>query len=109
MEPRPSLDQQAKPLPPPPPTDIEQVELQVLPAGLPVTIQRPPGSADPDGAEEVEVDTPLPLGVKLTGYRFLNLTVLLSFGLAKFVLSLQGQSIAPTGLDWVAGSVLAAM
>ncbi|KAI0247203.1 hypothetical protein BJV78DRAFT_952521 [Lactifluus subvellereus] len=97
------------PRPPPPPADVEQVELQVLPAGLPATVEPPPGNADPDDLEENEVDAPPPLGVKLTGYRLLNLAVLLAFGVAKFVLSLQGQSVAPTGLDWIAGSMLTAI
>ncbi|KAH9976598.1 hypothetical protein BGW80DRAFT_1289292, partial [Lactifluus volemus] len=35
--------------------------------------------------------------------------ILLGFGLAKFVLSLQGLSVAPAGLEWVAGSALAAL
>jgi hypothetical protein len=93
MESRLSLDRQAT-TPPPPSIDIEQVEPQALSVGL---------------LEENEVDAPLPFGVKLTGYRFVNLTVVLSYGIAKFVLSLQGQSVAPTALDWVAGSVLAAL
>lgn len=95
----------------PPPADVEHVELQVLPAGLPTTTEpsQAPGNADPDDPEENEVDALLPLGVKLTGYRLLNLVVLLGIGLFKFILSLQGQSIAPTGLEWVGGSVLAAL
>ncbi|KAH9996398.1 hypothetical protein BJV74DRAFT_287864 [Russula compacta] len=95
----------------PPPADVEHLELQVLPATLPTTMEpsQAPGYADPDDPEENEVHTSLPLGVKLTGYRLLNLVVLLGIGLFKFILSLQGQSIAPTGLEWVGGSVLAAL
>jgi hypothetical protein len=94
---------------PPLPTDIEHIEPQILPVGLPVPIEPPPGSADPDNPEQNEVDGQLPLGVKLTGYRSLNLAVLLAFGLSKFILSLRGQSVAPNALDWVAGTVLAVL
>jgi hypothetical protein len=110
MEPGPSQVATTLPSPPPPTgTDVEHVELQVLPAGLPATVEPPPGNGDADNTEENEVDTPPPLGVKLTGYRLLNLVVLLAFGAAKFVLSLQGQSVAPTGLDWISGSMLACL
>ena len=93
----------------PPPAAAQHIELQVLPAALPTTTELPPGNGDPDDPEENEVDASLPLGVKLTAYRLLNLVVLLAIGLAKFILSLKGQSIAPSGLEWVGGSVLAAL
>ncbi len=51
--------------------------------------------------------TPPPLGVKLTGYRLLNMTTVFSFGIAKGILTYMGQSTAPTTLDWVAGALLA--
>ena len=92
---------------PPPPAHVEHIELQVLPAAAPTTAAEP--NADPEDPEENEADVPVPLGVKLTAYRLLNLVVILSMGLAKFILSLKGQSVAPTGLEWVAGSVLAAL
>jgi len=95
--------------PPPPPADVEDIELQVLPAAAPTIPEPPPGNADPDGPEENEVDAPVPLGVKLTAYRLLNLVIILALGLAKFILSLKGQAAAPTGLEWVAGSVFAAL
>ena len=50
-----------------------------------------------------------PLGVKLTCYRLLNLTTLLSFGIIKGILTYMGQSTAPTTLDWISGSLLAAV
>jgi|SRR6266851_3150435 len=95
----------------PPPAAAQHIELQVLPAALPTTTELPPGSGDPDDPEENEVDASksLLLGVKLTAYRLLNLVVLLAIGLAKFILSLKGQSVAPSGLEWVGGSVLAAL
>jgi hypothetical protein len=49
----------------------------------------------------------LPLGVKLTAYRLLNMSVIFSFGLAKGILTYMGQSVAPTTLDWIAGALLA--
>ena len=53
----------------------------VSPTRLPTTTRAPPGNADPD---ENRVDASLPLGVKLTGYRSLNLLVLLGIGLVLF-------------------------
>lgn len=52
--------------------------------------------------------TPPPLGVKLTVYRMLNMTILLSFGIIKAILTYKGKSAAPTTLDWVSGTLLAA-
>jgi len=51
--------------------------------------------------------TPPPLGVKLTGYRLVFMTTAFSFGTIKTILTYVGQSIAPTTLDWVAGTFLA--
>jgi len=51
---------------------------------------------------------PPPLGVKLTVYRLLNLTIF-SIGVTKAILSYKGQSIAPTTLDWIGGALLAAV
>ena len=48
-----------------------------------------------------------PLGVKLTGYRLLNMTTVFSFGIIKAILTYMGQSTAPTTLDWVSGALLA--
>jgi len=46
--------------------------------------------------------TPPPLGVKLTGYRVIFITIVSFFGTVKTILSYKGgQSIAPTILDWV--------
>jgi len=50
--------------------------------------------------------TSLPLGVKLTVYRLVLMTTVLSFGAAKSILTYKGQSIAPTTLDWVSGAFL---
>jgi hypothetical protein len=51
-------------------------------------------------------DPPPPLGVKLTGYRLLNMSVVFAFGITKAILTYMGQSVAPTTLDWVAGVLL---
>jgi hypothetical protein len=60
-----------------------------------------------DGAwDEDERREPPPLGAKLTGYRLLNLGVILIFGVIKAAL---GLSSALTTLDWVAGVSLAIM
>ncbi|KAH9068043.1 hypothetical protein EDB83DRAFT_675603 [Lactarius deliciosus] len=57
-------------------------------------------SADMDAA-------PPPLGVNLTGYRLLNMTIVFSFGITKGILTYMGQSTAPTTLDWIGGALLA--
>ncbi|KAH9987645.1 hypothetical protein BJV74DRAFT_885551 [Russula compacta] len=48
-----------------------------------------------------------PLGVKLTGYRLLNMIVILVFGIWKAVASYRGESIISTTLDWVGGTLMA--
>jgi hypothetical protein len=53
--------------------------------------------------------TPPPLGVKLTAYRLVFMLTVLSFGTVKTILTYMGQSIAPTTLDWVAGTFLTAV
>jgi len=50
--------------------------------------------------------TPPPLGAKLTVYRLVFMTTVLSFGAVKSILAYKGQSIAPTTLDWVSGTFL---
>jgi hypothetical protein len=52
---------------------------------------------------------PPPLGVKLTGYRLVFMVTVLLFGTVKTILTYMGQSIAPTTLDWVAGTFLTAV
>lgn len=56
---------------------------------------------------DVLVDAAPPLGVKLTVYRLLNMTTMLSFCFAKGILAYKGLSTVPTTLDWVSGGVLA--
>jgi hypothetical protein len=50
---------------------------------------------------------PPPLGVKLTGYRLLNMSAVFVFGITKAILTYMGQSSVPTTLDWVSGAFLA--
>jgi len=81
--------------------------------GAECPIRRPPErqKSDQEGYGDnrsADMDaTPPPLGVKLTGYRLLNMTTVFSFGIAKGILTYMGQSTAPTTLDWVAGALLA--
>jgi len=42
-----------------------------------------------DDPEESDKDSPLPLGAKLPGYRLLNIVVIFTIGVAKFILSLE--------------------
>ena len=44
--------------------------------------------------------------VKVTGYRLLNIFIITIVVAWKAVLSYQGQSVAPTTLDWITGGVL---
>ena len=85
---------------------VNGAELQVLRHGLPVPLE-PLGNTDPVDPDENEVDAPLPLGVRLTWYRLLNMAVLFAYGVSKFILLLQGQPIALTGLEWVVVLLLA--
>jgi len=48
-----------------------------------------------------------PLLVKVTGYRLLNVIVILAFGLSKGVMEYTGRSLVSTTLDWIMGVVLA--
>jgi len=87
-----------------------RVESQVVPASYTPATGLPPGNTntyldDPEEDDEAH-DAPLSLRVKLTGYRLLNILIIFTIGLAKFILSLNGQSVAPTGLEWAGGSVL---
>ena len=59
--------------------------------------------------EERNDDTAPPLGVKLTVYRLLNMTTMISFCFAKGILTYKGLSTVPTTLDWISGGVLAAV
>ena len=86
------------------------VELSLLPSLLPSFRQL----SDQDSGQEghgndclADMDaTPPPLGVKLTAYRLVFMTTVLSFGTAKSILAYKVQSIAPTTLDWVSGTFL---
>ncbi|KAI9434265.1 hypothetical protein BJY52DRAFT_1198255 [Lactarius psammicola] len=60
-----------------------------------------------DDRSAVMDTTPPPLGVNLTCYRLLNVTIVFSFGITKGILTYMGRPAAPTTLDWVAGALLA--
>ncbi|KAF8460710.1 hypothetical protein DFH94DRAFT_123393 [Russula ochroleuca] len=61
----------------------------------------------PSRHESTSDGLPPPLGVKLTGYRLLNMSVVFVFGLTKAILTYMGWSVMPTTLDWVSGAFLA--
>ena len=63
------------------------------------------GEPDGDRSVDMEAMSP-PLGVKLTGYRLAFMATVSAFGTIKTILTYMGQSIAPTTLDWVAGTLL---
>ncbi|KAI0263232.1 hypothetical protein BC834DRAFT_324129 [Gloeopeniophorella convolvens] len=96
------------------PAERIELELEVLstsdPAPSPIAAElHTDVAAHAEGPEANDAGTPPPLGIKLTGYRLLNIIVLIAVGLAKFILSLKGHSATPTGLEWMAGSILAAI
>ena len=65
---------------------------------------------EPDSDRSLDMDAmPPPLGVKLTGYRLVFMATILIFGTVKTILTYMGQSVAPTTLDWVSGTFLAAL
>jgi hypothetical protein len=66
--------------------------------------------ADSDTQGEGRQELP-PLGVKLTGYRLLNISVILAFGIAKVVtvFAYCGRTVIPTTPEWVAGTFIAVM
>jgi len=73
---------------------------------------RTPASGQEEQGDDRSADTdaaPPPLGVKLTVYRLLNITILFSIGIIKGILTYKGQSTAPTTLDWIGGALLAAL
>jgi hypothetical protein len=45
----------------------------------------------------------------MTGYHLLNIAVILAFGIPKAVSSYRGESVIPTTLDWVEGTLIAVM
>jgi len=57
--------------------------------------------------EEDDQDHQPPLYVELTGYRLLNATLILAIGIRKAISSYHGQSVIPTTLGWVSGTLLA--
>ncbi len=69
--------------------------------------ERPYSNRDSEDSLEItsDVEQP-PLGIKLTGYRLLNMGVVFGFGLTKAILTYVGQSTVPATLDWVSGALL---
>ena len=63
----------------------------------------------PGRHESISDVPPPPLGVELTGYRLLNISVVFAFCLAKGILTYMGRSAMQTTLDWVSGGVLTVM
>lgn len=64
------------------------------------------------GSAELEAEEELPkppLLVKVTGYRILNTSVIIGFGVWKSVASYRGDAILSTSLDLLLGVILATM
>jgi len=90
--------------------------MQFIPTSLPdfpIKLKSPsaslfPGTASDDDrcGKEPEEEDPPPLGFKLTGYRLLNLAVIVGFGIFKAVCVYCGQPLTPTMLEIVGGALL---
>ena len=50
-----------------------------------------------------------PLGLKLTGYRLLTMSVVITLGVNKAILTYMDGSAALTALDWVMGTIFILM
>jgi hypothetical protein len=61
------------------------------------------------GATDARRESPQLLRVKVTGYRLLSTSIIMSFGIAKAVQSYQGRTIAPTTFELLAGVIGAVM
>ena len=87
------------------------VQLSLLPRLIISILQSSDRQEDLERGDDSLADkdaTPPPLRVKLTVYRLVVMTTVLSFGAAKSVITYKSQSIAPTTLDWVSGTFLIA-
>ncbi|KAI0045597.1 hypothetical protein FA95DRAFT_1495284 [Auriscalpium vulgare] len=75
----------------------------------------PRRQSDASSAEEADIlalisSQPSPLLlIKITGIRLLNTILIAALGVGKAVLSYQGQSTAPTTLEWVSGVLCACL
>jgi len=69
-------------------------------------VVNPIANANYEDNRDSHEDKRPPLLVKLTGYRILWAILITAFGVSKAVLTYQGQSGAPTTLDWVMGVVV---
>jgi len=94
----------------PSPTNSGHIEFHVLPVNFSAAAEHIiiiPSNTNAELDDPEGDDEDVPLRVRLTGYRLLNIVVIFTIGVAKLILSLNGQSIAPTGLEYAGGSVLA--
>ena len=57
-------------------------------------------------SQHLPVEPRPPMLIKVTGYRLLNLIVILAFGLSKGVMEYMGRSLVSTTLDWIIGIML---
>jgi len=62
-----------------------------------------------DESQSPPIDPRPPLLVKVTGYRLLDITLLLAFGIAKAVLTYWERSVISAPLDWIMGTLIVIM
>jgi len=85
------------------------------PKSLSTSPSESPGAASDDDActkepdELADEEDPPPFGFKLTGYRLLNIAVIVGFGIFKAVRVYCGQTLTPTTLEIVGGAFLTLM
>ena len=63
----------------------------------------PISRVDQEATNNPSADGVKETGIKLTGYRLLNIGVIFTFGTAKVILSCLGETIVPNALEWVLG------
>ena len=63
----------------------------------------PISRVDQEATNSLSADGVKETGIKLTGYRLLNIGVIFIFGTAKVILSCFGETIVPNALEWVLG------
>jgi len=76
---------------------------------LPASLFLGAASDDDSCSKEPDEEDPPPLGFKLTGYRLLNVAVIVGFGIFKAVCVYCGHPLTPTTLEIVGGTVLTLM
>jgi len=86
------------------------------PPDIPTKLKSLTTAPSPDAADDddtcikgLDEEDPPPLGFKVTGYRLLNVAVIVGFGIVKAVAVYGGRPLTPTTPEIVGGTVLTLM